>query len=98
MDNTVLTKMPKFLGYLAFVGLISLHAPHSQAQRASSSLNGVVTDPVSAVVINITVTATNTATGFSRTSISNAAGVYSFTELSLASTTSPRGHLASRRP
>ncbi len=51
------------------------------AQTATTSLHGTVYDPKGAVVAGATVTITNPATGFSRTTKSGDAGNYQFLEL-----------------
>ena len=53
----------------------------SQAQQATATLTGVVTDPNGAVIPGATVTATNTATNFSRTTSTNNEGVYVISSL-----------------
>ena len=57
----------------------------SQAQQATATLTGVVTDPNGAVIPGATVTATNTATNFSRTTSTNDEGVYSISSLPVGS-------------
>jgi hypothetical protein len=51
------------------------------AQRTTASVRGTVTDQSHGVVPGVTVTATNTATGLVRTTITNGAGLYSFPDL-----------------
>ncbi len=59
---------------LAFSTLIS-------AQTATTSLRGTITDPKSAVMQGVTVTLSNSATGFLRTTKSGSNGVYQFLEV-----------------
>ncbi len=50
----------------------------AQGEIASATLNGTVTDPSGSAVPNAKITLTNTATGLTRTTQSNDAGLYSF--------------------
>src|SRR5580698_3636968 len=59
----------------------------SFAQIATTSLRGVVKDPSGAVVPNAKITLTNAATGQVLNATSNAAGEYSFSQVSPASYT-----------
>jgi Carboxypeptidase regulatory-like domain len=61
--------------------LALLTASSAFAQRTTASLRGTVTDQTHAIVPGVTVTVTNTATGFTRTTVTNAAGLYSVPEL-----------------
>src|SRR5258706_11048655 len=63
---------------LVILALILLHASPVCAQRASASLNGIVTDPTAAVVDEATITLTAVDTGVVRTTISNRSGAYVF--------------------
>ena len=58
--------------------LILLHAAPVSAQRASASLNGIVTDPTGAVVDGATITLTAVETSAVRTTVSNGSGAYVF--------------------
>src|SRR5437762_8670721 len=49
--------------------------------QTQASISGVIPDPTGAVIPGVTVTVTNPATNFVRTSISNEAGVYNFPSL-----------------
>jgi hypothetical protein len=49
--------------------------------QSASQLNGSVTDPSGAAVSNAKITLTETATGFQRTTSSNASGLYQFLEV-----------------
>ncbi|HLJ89000.1 MAG TPA: carboxypeptidase regulatory-like domain-containing protein [Candidatus Angelobacter sp.] len=55
------------------------------AQVNTASLTGMVTDPSNAVVAHVPVTARNTATGYTRTAVTDSAGYYSFQELPIGS-------------
>ncbi|HEV8146627.1 MAG TPA: carboxypeptidase regulatory-like domain-containing protein, partial [Bryobacteraceae bacterium] len=62
------------------VGLLS-SAAFAQSEIGGATLNGTVTDPSGAAVTGAKVTATQTATGFTRSTESSTAGFYSFTAL-----------------
>lgn len=62
----------------AAAALVALAA---DAQVPTGSLNGRVTDPKDAVVVGAQVTATNTAQGSSRATVTNSSGLYSLPEL-----------------
>ncbi|MDQ6678202.1 MAG: TonB-dependent receptor [Acidobacteriota bacterium] len=51
---------------------------YAQSELGGSNLNGTVTDPSGAVVIGATVKLTSEATGFTRVTQSNGAGLYNF--------------------
>jgi outer membrane receptor protein involved in Fe transport len=53
----------------------------AQSEIGGATLNGTVTDPSGAAVTGAKVTATQTATGFTRSTESNTSGFYSFTAL-----------------
>lgn len=63
------------------VSFFGLFANTSQAQQATATLTGVVTDQTGAVITNATVTATNQATNLSRTVTTNGEGVYVISSL-----------------
>ncbi len=67
-----------FILALSFFGLL---AGASQAQQATATLTGVVTDPNDAVIPGATVTAINQATNLSRTTSTNDEGVYVISSL-----------------
>ena len=56
-------------------------APKANAQVLTGTLTGTVSDPASAVVPNVVVTATDTGSGRKYTEKTNAEGVYTFTNL-----------------
>jgi hypothetical protein len=60
--------------------LLALAAP-SVAQRITATIRGTVTDSTGAVIPGANVTARSEGTGFSRSTVTNASGVYSFPEL-----------------
>src|SRR5436189_1210653 len=60
--------------------LVAFAAP-SFAQRITASIRGTVTDSTGAVVPGATVTVKNENTGFSRSTVTNGVGSYSFGEL-----------------
>src|SRR5688500_15190191 len=64
---------------LALLLLVTASVLGQQATRAT--LTGVVTDPNGAVVPGVTVTATQTATGMRRQTVSNEEGLYVLTDL-----------------
>ncbi len=63
------------------VSFFGLFANTSQAQQATATLTGVVTDPNGAVIPNASVTATNKATNLSRTTSTNDESVYVISSL-----------------
>lgn len=65
------------------VSFFGLFANTSQAQQATATLTGVVTDPNGAVIPGTTITATNKATNLSRTTSTNDEGVYVISSLSV---------------
>ena len=65
----------------AAAALLCLAVIPARAQSGTSSLTGRVTDPQQAVLPGATVTLTNTATGTSRTSVTNESGLYAFSAL-----------------
>jgi hypothetical protein len=69
---------------IALVTVVCLVSIASVAQLATGSIQGVITDKSGAVVSNATITATNSATGASRTAISNAEGLYNIPDLAPA--------------
>src|SRR5919204_409860 len=71
--------------YLTLV-LVALAIP-SFAQRITASIRGTVTDTTGAVVPGASVTVNNEETGFSRSTVTNGAGAYSFGELPIGTYT-----------
>jgi len=71
--------MAKQLLTLAVLGF--LVATPAAAQRTNASLRGTISDPSGAITPGVTVTVRNEATGLTRTTVTNEAGLYSFPEL-----------------
>lgn len=57
----------------------------AQSQIGGATLNGTITDPSSAVIADAKVTATQTATGFTRSTQTTDGGLYSFTAIPVGS-------------
>lgn len=72
------------LGLLA-LGLAVLSVAGAMAQQTAGNINGRVLDEQQAPVPGVTVTATNAATGFTRTVTTDAEGVYRLTALPVGS-------------
>ncbi len=70
-----------FSSVLMLIWLLFSVSSSVQAQQASSTLTGVVSDQQGAVIPNATVTATNKATNLSRTVLTNGEGVYVISSL-----------------
>src|ERR1044072_3347196 len=66
----------KFAKYTLLALLIALVPVALFAQSSNGSISGVVSDDSGAALPGVTVTATNTATGVARTTVSNATGHY----------------------
>jgi hypothetical protein len=66
---------------LSLMGIVDLSVTTAIAQTSSSSVNGVVTDPVGAVVPDTKVTLRNVDTNVLRVTVSNSAGSYFFTSV-----------------
>jgi len=66
--------------------LISMAAP-SFAQRITATIRGAVTDPTGAVVPGANVSVKGEDTGFTRSTLTNSSGLYSFTELPIGTYT-----------
>jgi hypothetical protein len=76
---------PKFGLILAAVLLVLTFCIGAFAQ-GTGEITGAVTDPTGAVVPNVTVKLTNSATGTVRTTVTSAAGMYRFTALPVVGT------------
>ena len=72
-----MAKSEKAVGAFLILSVAGL----ARAQVASATLSGTVTDPSSAVISAAAVTVTQPATGFSRTTVTDAHGSYSFDQL-----------------
>ena len=60
---------------------LALAAPAAAAQQTTGNITGRIIDAQGAAVPGVTVTAKNTATGFTRTEVSDAEGIYRLTAL-----------------
>ena len=69
-----------YLGSLTCLLLLLMPATLS-AQQAAAAINGIVTDASGAAVPGATITLSNNATGVSRTTESNNAGIYNFVDV-----------------
>ena len=80
--------------FMLVLGVLALLTGVVWAQ-GTAELTGLVTDPSGAVVANVSVTLTNTATGEKRTTVTTPAGIYHFVALPVVGTytleTSPKG-------
>ena len=65
---------------LALLLSVSVAVP-SFAQRITASIRGTVTDSTGGIVPGANVTVKNESTGFTRSTVTNSAGSYSFAEL-----------------
>ncbi len=65
--------------------LLFLMPANLSAQQAAAAINGTVTDATGAIVPGATITLSNNATGVSRTTQSNSAGIYNFVDVQPAS-------------
>lgn len=63
------------------VGAVLLAAVPALAQRSTATIRGAVTDPTAAVVASAKVVLLNEETGFTRTTATNADGLYSFADI-----------------
>src|SRR5947209_8366455 len=73
--------MQRFLGGFAISASILLLTSTLAFGQATAELNGRVTDDSGAVLPGVTVTATQTDTGFTRTTVTEANGTYSMPNL-----------------
>ncbi|GAC1433844.1 MAG: hypothetical protein NVSMB68_06400 [Thermoanaerobaculia bacterium] len=71
----------RFPIFLSLTLLLLMTAPIAVAQSGSGSLSGRVTDSSDSPLPGVTITATNDATGFSRTEVTDASGAYKFPSL-----------------
>ena len=88
-----MTRTPQLL---LSIGLVLSVAGYSQSVRGT--ILGTVTDASGAVVRGAKVTAVQTATGLTRTELTNSEGEYSIPQLPVGAYTGPRSSRASRRP
>jgi hypothetical protein len=84
-----------FTRFLLVLGVLALLTSLVWAQGGTGELQGLVTDPSGAVVANVSVTLTNTATAEKRTTVTTPAGLYRFVALPVVGTytleMSPKG-------
>src|SRR5437763_6152628 len=67
--------LAKHIRFLFAVALLTVVVPFSAfAQSSNGSISGTVTDDTGALLPGVTITAVNTATGMSRTSVSSTVG------------------------
>ncbi|HEV2381931.1 MAG TPA: carboxypeptidase-like regulatory domain-containing protein, partial [Terriglobia bacterium] len=71
----------KFSFLAAFALLLASFTSSILRAQAVGEITGTVTDPTGAVVPDVSVTATNVATGVSQTTLSTAAGTYTLARL-----------------
>ncbi len=92
MEYEFRNTMTRFLLVITVLGLL---AGTLWAQGGTGQLTGLVTDPSGAVVANAQISLTNTATGEKRTTVTTAAGTYTFPALPIVGTytleTAPKG-------
>src|ERR1700736_6276981 len=81
-ETKSLTRTSRALGFFALILIFTSGMMFGQAATASSALVGTVSDKTGAVVVGVTVTATSTANGSSRTATTNTLGAYRFDVLS----------------
>src|SRR5580698_7428935 len=81
LDGIPSTRCTTQLSLLMLAAFILLHAGRVSAQQASASINGVISDPTSAVVVGATITLTALDTNVVRTTTSSAAGAYVFVNI-----------------
>jgi len=75
-----------FIVWCAFAAMLIVLTPKTWGQE-NATVNGTVTDPSGAVIPNVSVTISNTATNQQRSSVTNSAGVYRFVSLGIGNYT-----------
>jgi len=78
--NTIKTSS-SLLAALCISMLLLVAAPDAGAQAGRGSISGLISDPTGAIVPGAKVTALNHATGIAQSTVSTAAGLYSFVSL-----------------
>jgi Carboxypeptidase regulatory-like domain len=73
--------MIRFPRTICAVGLLILFAGATHGQSSTGSISGIVTDQNQAVIAAATVSIRNTATGFTRSTITTSEDHYSFRDL-----------------
>ncbi|HWC16501.1 MAG TPA: carboxypeptidase regulatory-like domain-containing protein, partial [Terriglobales bacterium] len=79
--HLIASKLPRLLVSLSLIIVFAIFSTglcFGQAATASSTLIGTVTDKTGAVIVGVTVTATDNATSNSRTAVTNSLGAYRF--------------------
>jgi hypothetical protein len=75
-------RVPRLAAFVAFAVLAAYFVPiQMNAQTATTSLRGVVSDPAGAVVAGATIVVSNPETGFSQTTTTDHEGSYQFLQL-----------------
>ncbi|MCC6330039.1 MAG: TonB-dependent receptor [Acidobacteria bacterium] len=72
-----------FFGSIRAVILLSILAASMEGQTSTGSISGIITDQNQAVIPGAAVTIRNSATGFSRSAVTDRDGRYSFSNLSI---------------
>ena len=75
------TRFPRFNAISVFTVVLTLLLQQAVFGQTLTSLSGTVSDPSGAVVPNAGITATNTETGFTQNSTSDAAGRYGYPQM-----------------
>ena len=73
--------MPRILVAMMLLCSFAIAATPARAQQTTGNITGRLTDDQGSAVPGGTVTATNPATGFTRTSVSDGEGIYRLTAL-----------------
>ena len=81
MAKPTRSSSPRWRTVAGLILVLAAAATPAAAQTIRSTLTGTVTDPNSAVVPGVAVTATNVATNISTTAKTNNEGLYTFTAL-----------------
>ncbi len=92
------TRIGRLAASVFLAAALVLAAAGPAASQATSTLNGRILDQENAVLPGATVVATNQATGVTRTTVSNAEGVYYLPGLEPGRSTSQPTWPVSRRP
>src|SRR5262249_2642135 len=82
LDRAPLHSWHALLGTVFVTALLAAMTISAQAQSFTGSISGTVTDPMGAVVPNVTITLTASDTGQTRTTTTNSTGEYLFSSLS----------------
>ncbi len=71
--------MKKIIALVIVLGALAAAAAPAWAQQTTGTITGRIVDAQGAVVPGVTVTGKNVATGFTRSEVSDGAGVYRLT-------------------